>query len=98
MTKNGYGLKVKTKKEITSEMLGFTNHMMKKYKNIKKMNFNEKGQMQQQTIFEDNKAQAIYDEAMEMYKRMAEQSELCAPIKQKLDDHVQHILDKQLTV
>lgn len=96
--KNGYGLKVKTKKEISNEMIGFTNHMMKKYKNIKKMNFNEKGQMEQQIIFEDNKVQAIYDEAMEMYKRMAEQSELCVPVKQKLEDHVKHILDKQLTV
>ena len=96
--KNGYGLKVKSKKEITNEMLGFTNHMMKKYKNIKKMNFNEKGQMEMQIIFEDNKAQAIYDEAMGMYKHMKEQSELCAPVKQKLEDHVNHILDKQLTV
>ena len=95
---DGYGLKVKTKKTITNEMLGFTNHMLKKYKNIKKMNFNEKGQMEQQIIFEDSKAQAIYDEAMEMYKRMAEQRELCAPVKQKLEDHVKHILDKQLTV
>jgi len=98
VTTNGYGLKVKSKKEISNEMIGFTNHMMKKYKNIKKMNFNEKGQMEQRIIFEDNKVQAIYDEAMEMYKRMAEQSELCTPVKQKLEDHIKHILDKQLTI
>ena len=98
VVKNGYGLKVKTKKEISNEMINFTNHMMKKYKHIKKTNFNEKGQLAMEVLFEDNKVQAIYDEAMEMYNRMAEQSELCAPVKQKLEDHVKHILDKQLTV
>ena len=51
-----------------------------------------------EVLFEDNKVQAIYDEAMEMYKRMAEQSEMCSPVKQKLDDYVKRILDKELTV
>ena len=95
---DGYGIKVKDKKEISNIMINFTNHMTKKYKNIKKMNFNEKGQMEQHIIFEDDKAQAIYDEAMEMYKRMENQSELCALVKQKLDAHVKLILDKQLAV
>lgn len=89
-------VKVRQKSEITSDEVDFLNYLTKKYKYVKNLTINEKGQMTQTIQFEDEKVQKIYEEVMSMFSTMRKNIENCATTQERIEDKASKI-EKNIT-